>query len=195
MYFGRWAVMGKARRQDLGFALNDLRVVSVIMGLLVIFSVTFETTDMTIPAWYSKGQPTGNNNGGGGGNNTTDLPVEVEVLSRSAYTSEGQTTTVSFDLGARRVLELKATLTWTDDYGSNDDIGLALSNSSGEMDTTHGTGGSLDLDVKAPAGGFLLGPFEAKVTAINCPGLVGPLPVDRDNGNDWSLTVKATVEG
>ena len=42
--------------------------------------------------------------------------------------------------------------------------------------------------------GLYTGNFTVEITALDCPGLIGPFPVDRDNGNDWDLKVSATVQ-
>jgi len=187
--------MAASEKERLFIAHMDLKVVSLVMGLLVIFFVTFETTDMSVPKWFVSSVPTNDDNGADPGTNGTAEPVTIEVLSQDGQTSEGASSTVNVDVEQPGLLKLTVVLTWTDDIGSNDELGLSVSNATGELDTTEGTSGSLELVLSAPDGEHLLGPFEVKVSAINCPGRVGPLPVDMDNGNSWSLKVTALVEG
>jgi hypothetical protein len=187
--------MAALEKDRLFIAHMDLKVVSVIMGLLVIFSVTFETTDMSVPGWAGGSSPNKDDNGGGPGTNQTVEPVTVDVLSKDGQTSEGSSTPVNVDVEQPGLLKLTVKLTWVDDIGSNDEFGLAISNETGELDTTQGTSGSLEIVLSAPDDGYLEGPFEVKVSALNCPGRIGPLPVDMDSGNSWTLTVTALVEG
>ena len=41
--------------------------------------------------------------------------------------------------------------------------------------------------------GNLTGAFQVEIEAVDCPGNVDGIPIDRDDGNTWSLHISAIV--
>ena len=174
---------------------------TAFMLVLMFIVAAGESYDPNPPDWWMEtylgiheDEPTGPNGNG------TLVKKEVQLLSEDGSTSEGATTEKTFDIEDPNTISIAVTLEWTDDIGSNDVLGLALSNESGELATDQGTSGSLAVSIDAPEGsetgeGALVGGYTVSISAIDCPGMIGPLPVDRDTGNSWTLTVIVTVEG
>jgi hypothetical protein len=121
--------------------------------------------------------------------------VDVQVLSKDGSTQEGTTSVVEFPVQGERVLAVMAELQWTDDIGSNDVFSLKIQKDGKEMGTEQGSSGKLQVSLdNGTVGYFLGGNYTASISAVSCPGLVGPSPLDRDNGNSWKLTVTAKEE-
>lgn len=171
-----------------GLMRNDLRVVTIFMVVMVLLISGLELNPRYIPPPTTQGQPPGN----GQHQNQTQNLTTGEVLSRSGYTNEGQSSDEDFGLGYLLVTLVKVELTWTDDYGSNDVFSIELKREGQSLDKAEGTSGALSVEVTAKTGENLAGNFTAVITCVSAPGLIGPLPVDRDNGNAWDLKVTAT---
>jgi len=167
---------------------NDLRVVTIFMIVMVLLISGLELNPRYIPPPTTQAQPPGNNQH----QNQTQNLTTAEVLSRSGYTGEGLSSNEDFGLGYPLVTMVKVELTWTDDYGSNDDFSLELKHESQSLDKAEGTTGALAVQVTAKTDENLAGNFTVVITCVNAPGVIGPLPVDRDNGNAWDLKVTAT---
>jgi hypothetical protein len=176
------------------FGDNELVLVSSIMILLILFAAIAERPDAKAPDWFVKTasgtikpQPVQNH---------TLVKTEAELLSKDGYTNEGQTTEVSLTVDQQGTIELSITLTWADDYGSNDQFKLILSNETKDLDVASGSSGNLEVRYApaSPGPDDLIGKYTIAVNCESAPGVVGPLPVDRDNGNAWSLKVTAIVE-
>jgi hypothetical protein len=165
---------------------NDLRAVIVFFIAMLIVMPVLELQTPATPPSKQQGNQTGNNQ------NQTPVMVTAEVLSRSAYTSEGQTTEETFGLGYTIVTDVKAELTWTDDYGSNDVFSIELFHEGQSLDKQQGSTGALTVHASAKSGENLAGNFSVNITCVSAPGIVGPSPVDRDHGNSWDLKVTAT---
>jgi hypothetical protein len=135
----------------------------------------------------SRAEDTPDEPGGPGGKQT----VEVETMAMDGYTQEGSTDEIDIGPLPENTTMIKAELTWSDDYGSNDVFRLAIVVNGSESDTTQGSTGSLQLETDE---GWYEGDHGVRVTAESCPGVIGIGPDLRDNGNDWSLRVVATVE-
>jgi hypothetical protein len=186
---------GPKRRPSTVFG-NEFAIFSAIIVMMLLVIVVVEPVDMKPPDWWVKAAHKSNGTSPQNGGNTTPQRKEVEVLSKTGHTSEGSTTTIELEMKDPKAVELTVTLEWTDDIGSNDEFGLKISNETGDLESDQGTTGTLTVKVSAQGGnGGLAGNFTISITAINCPGLVGPLPVDRDTGNDWSIAAKMVVEG
>jgi len=171
---------------------DDMVIMSVVM-LLILGTVAAEA--VSGPSQYFRGNyPPGSTTGGaggdgdGGGGGAGNATVKDKVVQQDGSTSEGGTTDVDFELGFERNTGMTVTLTWTDDIGNNDELGITLQKDGKEVDSTSGTSGSIELQIVSPESGN----YTVQVSAIDCPGVVGPLPFDRDTGNTWSLEV--TVE-
>jgi hypothetical protein len=115
---------------------------------------------------------------------------EESVLADSGYLTEGATTEIVFEITYEKLIELQITLQWTDDIGSNDEFELSIAYEDESPEGNSGTSGSIEITIR----GGSPGNYTATITAVDCPGIVGPFPVDRDNGNDWELEVTATYE-
>jgi len=165
---------------------NDLRAVAVFMVFMFVLIPGLELQDTETPgAPGSLTPPTG-------GHNQTQTLKTGEVLSRSGYTNEGQSTEEKFGLGYPLVTNVKAELKWTDDYGSNDVFSIELKREGQSVDKQQGTTGDLTVQATAKAGENLAGNFTVIITCVSAPGVVGPSPINRDNGNSWDMKVTAT---
>jgi len=171
-----------------GLMRNDLRVVTIFMVIMVLLISGLELNPRYIPSPTTQAQPPGNNQH----QNQTQNLTTGEVLSRSGYTNEGQSSEEDFGLGFQLVTMVKVELMWTDDYGSNDDFSIELKREGQSLDKAQGSTGDLTVQVTAKTGDNLAGNFTAVITCVSAPGLIGPLPVDRDNGNAWDLKATAT---
>jgi len=135
-------------------------------------------------------------NGGGGGGGGGTLPpsvtylVEEPVTDANRYTAEGQSSNVDLKVPWANVTWLNMTLTWTDDIGNNDQFELKVQLDGKDVDKKSGNTGQVTLNLEVPASGN----YTAVITCVNAPGLVGPSPIDRDNGNNWALKATAVRE-
>lgn len=121
---------------------------------------------------------------------TVPTIIEEDLLSRSDYTSEGRSTPIDIEVPWSNVTQLTLDLQWTDDIGDNDEIELKIELEGDEVDSLSSTTGDISIRLTE----VLPGNYTVIVTAVNCPGQIGPFPVDRDNGNDWALEIKAKRE-
>jgi|GEM_PF-3103664 len=170
------------------FMRNDLKVVTIFMVVILLISMGLELRPRDIPKPEDIQGTTNPPH-----NQTQDL-VTAEVLSRSGYTNEGQSSQEKFGLGYPLVTAVKVELKWTDDYGSNDVFKLELSRDDAVLGQDQGSTGTITIEVKAGTGENLAGNFTATITCVSAPGVVGPSPIDRDKGNSWDLTVSATYQ-
>jgi len=170
---------------------TDIIVVS--LSVLIILAIFVEEDLMRpSPDWWLLANPIvepGGGGPGGGGGGTPTLVTET-VVSASGHTAEGSTSDTPFEAPWAVVRWVNLTLSWTDDVGSNDELGLALQHEGQEIDSITGTTGELRLTIKDPPGGN----FTVQVSAIDCPGRITSHPFDQDNGNDWDLEVVVTYE-
>lgn len=172
-------------------ARKDLAFMTMVMVMMFLFIVVAEDPDNA--ADFLAGLDDDGTDDGDG-----DIQVErreVEALSEGGYSAEGSATDAMFTVTEGNVIGVKVLLEWTDDIGSNDLLGLTLSNETKTLGSLEGTSGSLELSYTAVEGEHLIGDHRVSVEAIDCPGMVGPLPVDRDGGNQWTLTVTIIIEG
>jgi hypothetical protein len=165
---------------------NDLKVVSVFMVFIFVLTAGMEIRpqEKVVPVAPSVPPTQGNNQ-------TQDLTTE-EVLSKSGYTNEGQSSEETFKLDYKQVSMVKTELKWTDDYGSNDNFLLEVSLNGDSLGSDQGTSGTLTVQLKAGPDENLAGNFTVTVTCSSAPGVIGPSPIDRDKGNSWDLTATAT---
>jgi hypothetical protein len=169
---------------------NDLTVVSIlIIGMLVVgFALK------GVPPTNGQGTQAGTNGGQGGPGGGGGGPEKKELVSKQGHTDEGASSDESFTIEDKGAIKIQATLQWTDDIGSNDEFSLTLKNATGEMGTDSGTSGSLTVNYDVEPGTDPMGDYTVTIVAVNCPGLVGASPIDRDTGNDWTLTVSIMVQ-
>jgi len=153
---------------------NDLVLVSMFMILTLLFIAAAEDPKADPPEWYdiSNYIPQVQDDD----DNDTKVRKEIELESMNGQTSEGGSTDVDIVVEHEGVIGLIVQLEWTD-----------------ELDSSQGTSGQLLLDLSSDVVGELMGDYTITVSAIDCPGMVGPIPVDRDTGNSWSLTVTMVV--
>jgi hypothetical protein len=170
------------------FMRNDLKVVTIFMVVILLISVGLELRPRDIPR--PEDTP-----------GTTPTPqnqppelVTADVLTRSGYNNEGQSSPEKFGLGYPLVTVVKVELKWTDDYGNNDVFKLELSREDASLGQEQGSTGSITIEVKAGTDENLAGNFTATITCVSAPGVVSPSPVSRDKGNTWDLTVSATYQ-
>lgn len=116
--------------------------------------------------------------------------VEVETFGLDGFTQEGASTDIDLGELLENATKIRAELTWQDDIGSNDVLRLALKNNGSEMASSEDASGSIGLETDD---GSYNGTHSVVVTAVDCPGVVDIIPVDRDDGNSWSLKVFTTV--
>jgi hypothetical protein len=178
--------------RDTGFSFlrrNDLTVVSIlIIGMLVVGFVA-----KGAPPSIGQGGQTGTN-GDGGGAGGGGGPEKKELVSKQGHTAEGASSDEPFTIEDKGTIEIHVTLEWTDDIGSNDVFSLTLKNATGEMGAESGNTGSLSANYDVEPGTDPIGEYTVTIDAVDCPGLVGPSPIDRDTGNDWTLTVTIMVQ-
>jgi hypothetical protein len=166
---------------------NDLKVVTIFMVFIFVLTTGLEVRPQDIGHVAPPAPVTPP-----GGNNQTQNLTTGEILSRSGYTSEGQSTPETFSLDFKQVSMVKAELLWTDDYGSNDVFKLELARDGQSLGQDQGSTGDLIVQVTAGNGENMAGNFTVTITCVNAPGVVGPSPINRDKGNSWDLTVTAT---
>jgi hypothetical protein len=153
---------------------------AVVIGLLLVLSSIY------LLGLYPHGSTSAGRTGSLGEMPQGFVYVEETVLDESGHTQEGTSSEIDMELGPD-VVGLKVTLSWVDDIGSNDQFSLALKRDGGEISSISGTSGTLEISTNQTVAGN----YTVVVTAVDCPGLFLRLPIDRDNGNDWSLTAAA----
>ena len=166
---------------------SDLKVISVFMVVVIILNAAYHATNEVTPEMYAKPEEEDEENGG---NETAPIIIDIEVLSTNGQTSEGQTSTETFDLVYTMVTQVEIGLVWTDDYGNNDEFRVVLEWEGEEIDSDSSTSGNIYLRVTDEPDGGLIGNFTVRIEAVNCPGIIGPFI---DNGNTWQLVVNAKV--
>lgn len=123
----------------------------------------------------------------------TQTVIEQKVLA-NGHTDEGATTTENIGVPPNfTFMAVSVNLSWSDDYGSNDDFRIVLKVNGTVVDSAEGTSGTLSVGTDPGGGAPLSGSISVDITAVNCPGLVPGLPFDRDGGNDWRLEAVFTV--
>lgn len=167
---------------------NDLKVISVIMVLTLLATLSMEVQSGSVSKWKPD-----DTDGGDGNGQTGPTFVEVDLLDTSGHTSEGATSQEDFESNYPVVTKVEVELTWTDDIGNNDEFRLTLFWEGAEEKTVQGTSGTLSLEIVSDPEGVYSGNFTVEIEAVDCPGVLDPIPMDRDNGNNWDLVVKATV--
>ena len=178
--------------QSVSFGGRDFQVISTVIIILLMVIVAAECSIGGAPKEWIKNSTLNNDqvpivpqNG--------QKQVNVTLLSQNGYTSEGKTTTVNFKVAQNNITKLVVTLQWTDDIGSNDELGLTLYYMDQKVDAEQGTSGHLQITFNGNNETGLNGSYRVDITAINCPGQVPNVPFDRDNGNSWTLSVDMTV--
>jgi len=166
---------------------KDFLILSIGILMLIGPAVAIE---LSIPA------PETTNSGGTTNNNPPEStpPHEETLVSKDGYTNEGQTTELKQNYTASKVLNLTATLTWTDDYGSNDVFSLEVQLDGKSIGQEQSNTGQLKVTAAANADEDLRGNYTVLITCVKAPGIIGPIPIDRDNGNSWSLKFSAEVQ-
>jgi hypothetical protein len=176
---------------------RDIQLLSVSIVILLFCSFAGEAHILngTPPNWYLKTYfpkayvpPSPSN----------DTPPDGElvtrtVLSSDGHTNEGSTSDVLFIIDQDGVQEIMVTLSWQDDLGEPDTLGLSLSFEGSKLDAQEGSSGPLELKYVTDNATDPRGEYTVSVSALDCPGVVSIFPIDRDSGNDWSLTVKMTI--
>lgn len=159
---------------------EDLVVLTIITVILLLMFAT----DWDGPSIFTDGGD------GPGTEPTVPTIIEEDLLSRSDFTSEGSSTTIDIEVPWSNVTRLTLDLQWSDDIGTNDELELSIGLDGDELDSLSSTSGAITIKLTDPRPGN----YTITVTAVDCPGQIGPLPMDRDNGNDWDLEVKAIRE-
>jgi hypothetical protein len=164
---------------------EDLMVLAVtaVMVFTLYGAVDYPNTIANIP-------PGGG--GGGGGHNQTNVThiVEEPVADESGYTNEGQSTNVDVKVPWGKLLWVNATLTWADDFGNNDQFQLVVTSGGVELGKGTGSTGSIAVNMEGP----ISGNYTVVISCLNAPGIVGPSPINRDQGNSWTLKATAVRE-
>lgn len=164
---------------------EDLLVLAV--SALMIFTL-YAAVDY--PLTLADLQTTGGGGGGGTPHHNVSHLVEEPLVDQSGSTNEGQSTDVEMKATWGNLTWVNATLTWTDDIGDNDEFELKISVDGAEIDKASSVDGNIVLNLKGPPSGN----YTVTVTCVDAPGLVGPFPIDRDNGNAWQLKATAVRE-
>lgn len=177
-----------ARKERYPLLKKDLQMVILYVVLVIMFISLLEAR------YYGQEEQDTTPGGGDGVGAPEDLVmVDIDVMARDGFTQEGGSTEEGFRLDYRAVTSVDVEVTWTDDIGSNDLLRLTLRHEGEDVGTDEGTSGSLTVSIGDTVDGALFGNYTVLIEAVDCPGMVGPLPVDRDTGNSWDLRVRATV--
>ena len=104
----------------------------------------------------------------------------------------------------KRIVEVSATLTWTDEpasgirpgnYNEPDTFSLSVESPGGESDSASGDNELLSVSLTVPEGTDF-DPEEEWIFTVSC-GICGDhytrtglIQIDTDNGNDWTLTIE-----
>ena len=116
--------------------------------------------------------------------------IEETLVQRTGYTDEGSSSNVDVEMPWTDIVEIRAVLQWTDDLGANDELGLSIELEGQELTRSSSTSGNIELiSPESPNGNYTM-----TIRALSCPGQVGPIPMDRDTGNEWSLEVTVIRE-
>ena len=116
--------------------------------------------------------------------------IEDILVQRTGFTEEGSSSHVDIKIPWTDVVEIRAVLQWTDDLGSNDELGLSIELEGRELTRSSSTSGNIELtSPETPNGNYNM-----VIRALSCPGQVDPAPMDRDTGNEWSLEVTVIRE-
>jgi len=181
------------RVPSLPYVKKDLQVVSWFIVLVLLLIAGIEAQPREAPEWTdSQFKPKDGQGPEGPGPQEPQLTV-TEALSSSGYTAEGQASEEAFALEYAVVAEVQVVLEWTDDYGNNDEFQVTLLWEGTEVGSSSGSTGKITLGAVPSEDGELIGNFTVRIEAVRCPGLIGPTPIDRDQGNDWTLKVEVTV--
>ena len=169
-----------------GLMRNDLRTVTLFMLFLIVLIAVMEGYQGPVPEPLPDTEPT-----------DEDVPdlnmTTIDVVSISGHSPEGGTTDETFTLDQALVTKIEIELTWSDDIGDNDELRVTVLHEGEEVGSESSTNGRITITLVDEQDGGLGGNYTVEVTAVDCPGLVGPSPVNRDNGNTWDLVVRATV--
>jgi hypothetical protein len=176
-----------ARKKESGLLKIDFKIVSIILIVAMIGAVGLE-----FPLKEAGGGPQPSPDDGNGGDDTPTLTT-IEVYDSDGYTAEGQTSEDSFTLEYSMMVDIEVRLNWQDDYGDNDEFKITVLRDGVEEISGQGTSGHVSVIVNYAPPVEELANYTVVIEALDCPGMVGPSPVDRDNGNDWSFTVLATI--
>jgi hypothetical protein len=169
-------------------------LVSGLMILVLMIVVVGEGPGQTPPDWYLEDIEAGQDGDGDGNDNVTMVRKEIELFTDEGWTGEGAAAGKSFDIEDEDAIGLIVEVHWVDDVGDNDEMGLSLENESGQLVMDQGTSGSLRIEYEVQEGEALAGEFAYMVHAIDCPGRIGTIPIDMDDGNDWTVTVTLVIE-
>jgi len=168
---------------------NDLTVVSILLIGMLVVSLAVKGAPPSIGQGSQSGTSGGQDGPSGGG-----TPEKKELVSKPGHTAEGASSDEPFTIEDKGTIKIQVTLEWTDDIGSNDEFSLTLKNATGEMGSESGNSGSLSVNYDVEPGTDPMGDYTVSIEAVDCPGLVGASPIDRDTGNDWTLTVTIMVQ-
>ncbi len=119
--------------------------------------------------------------------------VQQPVTTENGQTAEGASTDILVELDDPNSVGMIATLTWTDDIGSNDELSLSIAFEGGAASTQSSTSGNVALNASGDSLTPMAGNWTCTVSVVRAPGLISILPIDRDNGNAWSLQIDALV--
>jgi hypothetical protein len=170
---------------------REFLFISTIIVFLLVISAISEANITGVPQWFKEQytkEPVANNT-----TPTGSRIVDVELLSNNGYTQEGTKTDINFKIEQESVLQLNITLAWIDDYGNNDEFSLSLTQENNKIDSVQGITGELKLQYNNGNDTIPKGNYTISISAINCPGLIPNSPIDRDQGNSWTVTVTMAV--
>ena len=178
----------KARKRKKPFR-EDITILSILTLILISM---FITDAINVPEDFVA--PMTRPSGPGDEPPPEPVIVEETLLERSGYTSEGTSTEEAFEIQWEKVVEMTLILTWSDDYGNNDEFEVSLEYEGDEIERTSDTTGKIEI-VTAEG---LPGNYNVVITAVNCPGRINTPFGNMDGGNDWDLSVsvkREVVEG
>jgi hypothetical protein len=172
--------------------MGDFKTVTIATSLMIFMVIGVEACTGPAPQWYIEDLESELQNLAD--QNETVGTEKVSLTSEDGRTVEGGSSEVQLDMGTYVVFEIDVRLAWTDDFGDNDEFGLSLLHDGDVVDETSGSSGTLEISYSTGTEAVPPGNYSVEVAALDCPGVVGMFPVDRDDGNDWSLDVDIVVE-
>lgn len=124
-------------------------------------------------------------------------PTEVELVTTSVdslmvnetrYFTEGIPDGWEFPVYFENMTTMRVEISWTDDYGDNDQFLAMLQVDGEDLKSQDSATGSITIEIDNPSQGN----YSLQVQAVECPGLLGVNTLDRDNGNDCHVKVTVT---
>lgn len=163
-----------------------MALVYMVLVMILIFSLE--------AASFEGSSSSSTSSGPGGSQTAPRFEIQtVEVLNEMGQTTEGGYSETGFTLTQAAIEHVFLKLTWSDDLGNNDVFRITLMFKGQVLKSQEGSSGVIDLDISTLDMDEPQGDYAVSIEAVDCPGAVEGVPVDRDSGNDWNLVVSARL--